>query len=486
MFTLTFLGHQGWLVSTATTNLLIDPLLTDGFGHGGLLGRLYPPRVLDFDAFPPIDAVVLSHEHDDHFDIPSLVQLDRAIPIYLSSRSSIAAHALVAELGFEVRPLAPDATVEIGDLRYHSYTCDHRGAGQGDEWDVFPMFVCDAGGHGSLLSSIDVATMVTELPGPVRVWAHAHNSTRTEFQRLRSHPSASMATSSDAAALLAAVLRRFAALEASHGVPEVAWVCGQGWSFPDERAWINHEAFPVTTTQIAEALACTSPSLQAHAPAPGSCVELEHGRVVATRSAQTWIRPAARDRWPDRRFAPEHESREYTPVSGRVESSAAELDALVVELDDLARHLYAGPVFRSLCSLPPTVAGVPAAIGFSLRIDDSDARVVLRYEPSACRFVPIPAGEQPERALLSGIECYASDLLAFARGRLSPSALCYAGRLRTWNHAPQRLWFSAYELWTWHHPLRRPDRAATLYRELLAAIPESDRRPKIWLRGQPR
>ena len=50
MFALTFLGHQGWLVETATTNLLIDPLLGDRMGHGGLLGEIYPPRKLELAA----------------------------------------------------------------------------------------------------------------------------------------------------------------------------------------------------------------------------------------------------------------------------------------------------------------------------------------------------------------------------------------------------------------------------------------------------
>lgn len=469
MFTLTFLGHQGWLISSATTNVLIDPLLTDSFGHGGSLGRLYPPRRVDLAGFPEIDAVVLTHEHDDHFDIPSINRLDRAIPIYLSARSSVAARGLLDELGFESRSLEPDCEVEIGDLRYRSFLCDHHEGLQGDEWDVFPMLVRDVAGHGSVLSSIDVSTLPLGIEHPPRVLVHAHNTTRAEFQRLGLRA----VTGSDAASQLATALRRLAMFDGCYGPPAAALICGQGWSFADERAWINHEAFPVTAAQIGDALALASPDTQVFAPAPGFTLELFEGRVVGVREAQPFIAPLPRERWPDRSFTPaDTASRDYQPATGRTSVDAAQLEALLVELEDFARYLYGTAVFRSLCSMPTRIDEVAAAVGFSLRVDDTDGREILRYEPGSCSFVREPEGD-PQRALLSGIECFATDLLAFMRGELSPSALCYAGRVRTWNRAPARLWFSPQELWMYGHPLRRVDRAAKLYRRLLAAEPSN-------------
>ena len=54
-------------------------------------------------------------------------------------------------------------------------------------------------------------------------------------------------------------------------------------------------------------------------------------------------------------------------------------------------------------------------------------------------------------------------------GEIAASALCYAGRLRFWNHSPRQLRISPRELWDFGHPLRRPDRAARLYQRLLAS-----------------
>jgi L-ascorbate metabolism protein UlaG (beta-lactamase superfamily) len=65
MFEVTFLGHQGWQLSADGTNLLLDPLLCEGFGHDprGNGFDVFPPRQIDFARCPPIDAVLFSHEH---------------------------------------------------------------------------------------------------------------------------------------------------------------------------------------------------------------------------------------------------------------------------------------------------------------------------------------------------------------------------------------------------------------------------------------
>jgi hypothetical protein len=99
MFEVTFLGHQGWQFSAAGSTLLLDPLLCDEFGHdpSGHGFDVFPPRRLDFTRCPLVDAVLFSHEHEDHLHIPSLEGLDRSIPIYLSVRSSSAARAIVQD-----------------------------------------------------------------------------------------------------------------------------------------------------------------------------------------------------------------------------------------------------------------------------------------------------------------------------------------------------------------------------------------------------
>jgi L-ascorbate metabolism protein UlaG (beta-lactamase superfamily) len=74
----TFVGHSTWLIQTAAANLLLDPMYSRRAGPLNLFG---PPRVrvpaVPFDALPRISTILLSHNHYDHCDLPTLRQLAR-------------------------------------------------------------------------------------------------------------------------------------------------------------------------------------------------------------------------------------------------------------------------------------------------------------------------------------------------------------------------------------------------------------------------
>jgi L-ascorbate metabolism protein UlaG (beta-lactamase superfamily) len=66
---LVWLGHASWLVQLGGLSLLIDPVLRDGI-FGGISRNGSAP--LAPDALPPIAAQLVSHNHYDHMDAPSL------------------------------------------------------------------------------------------------------------------------------------------------------------------------------------------------------------------------------------------------------------------------------------------------------------------------------------------------------------------------------------------------------------------------------
>ena len=74
----TFIGHSTFLIQTTAGNLLTDPMFSDRAGPFGLLGprRVRQPAVR-FDELPPIGTVLLSHNHYDHCDLPTLRKLAR-------------------------------------------------------------------------------------------------------------------------------------------------------------------------------------------------------------------------------------------------------------------------------------------------------------------------------------------------------------------------------------------------------------------------
>src|SRR6266852_7309515 len=66
---LTWLGHASFLVQLDGASLLIDPVFSDRIG--GLISRNVPAPLSAGD-LPPIDATLVTHNHYDHLDMPSV------------------------------------------------------------------------------------------------------------------------------------------------------------------------------------------------------------------------------------------------------------------------------------------------------------------------------------------------------------------------------------------------------------------------------
>lgn len=71
----TLLGHASVLVELDGATCLMDPVLSDPFEEGTVVSC--PQRTIDADRLPPIDILVVSHRHPDHFDLASLARVDR-------------------------------------------------------------------------------------------------------------------------------------------------------------------------------------------------------------------------------------------------------------------------------------------------------------------------------------------------------------------------------------------------------------------------
>lgn len=76
---LTFVNHSTFLIQTNGLNILTDPVWSKRVGPTSWLGikRKRPPG-LRFEELPPIDVVLLSHNHYDHLDLPTIEKLVKA------------------------------------------------------------------------------------------------------------------------------------------------------------------------------------------------------------------------------------------------------------------------------------------------------------------------------------------------------------------------------------------------------------------------
>lgn len=76
---ITMVGHASVLIQVAGLNILTDPVWSERAGPLRFLGpKRHTPPGIDFGALPPIDWVLLSHNHYDHMDLATLRRLQRA------------------------------------------------------------------------------------------------------------------------------------------------------------------------------------------------------------------------------------------------------------------------------------------------------------------------------------------------------------------------------------------------------------------------
>lgn len=79
----TWFGHSSVLVEIDGRRVLTDPVWGDRVSPSSFVGpsRFHPPPI-DLASLPALDAVVISHDHYDHLDMPTIVALEARAPRY--------------------------------------------------------------------------------------------------------------------------------------------------------------------------------------------------------------------------------------------------------------------------------------------------------------------------------------------------------------------------------------------------------------------
>ena len=132
-----FLGHATFLIDLGYVRLLTDPLLRHRIS--GLVWRHPRPRTeLDH----AVDAVLISHMHQDHLDLPSLRKLGRNVPLlvprraggWLGRRGFRNVHELrpgqsgaVSESAATGEPSGIHAALRPGEVRVRATLANHTG-----------------------------------------------------------------------------------------------------------------------------------------------------------------------------------------------------------------------------------------------------------------------------------------------------------------------------------------------------------------------
>lgn len=118
--TATWIGHSTVLLQTAGINILTDPFLSDRASPVPFAGpRRVRPPALDAETLPPIDLILLSHNHYDHMDLRALRHIARHHAPHVVTPAGNAKWIRRASPSFRIDELSWGGAVDSNGLRIH-------------------------------------------------------------------------------------------------------------------------------------------------------------------------------------------------------------------------------------------------------------------------------------------------------------------------------------------------------------------------------
>lgn len=455
---ITFLGHQGWRFENGGRSFLLDPILEE-IGNGAVTMPVWPQRRLDFGKLGPIEAVIVSHEHADHFSLETLAALPPQCRIYLSDLSSPAMTTAVAELGFTVVRFSALKPFSICGLELTALP----GLYNTLEPDTYGLLVRDSAG-ASFLTGIDTVSHPDVLRWlarhcPARTLDNLTNNFLEPRQALVNDPSAYTKSRAIVGGSVLEFLRDYA--------PRRAVVSGQGWCFKGSKAKLNHAFFSVDNHWVMQAARELAPSVDWYEGVPGMRFTLRGDDLAVDRAPEI-----GELLQPSRAFVPSvvQEPEPFAPWSGarnlppdrlrRVrEFVQNELGAgLCAHAPNLMQHLYYLK-FQEASRIAPTLG---------LTVRNAGSRETFELDYGLARFAALDASV-PRRAAV-GVEIWASDLELMIDAREDAFTIRESS-VKSWTHVPELIDESMLlEVFLWFTPRFRPNEFLAHYRARIAEL----------------
>ena len=155
---ITYVGHSSVLVAMDGVVLLTDPLFRRWVAH---LWRVVPP----VRELPEPDAVLVSHQHGDHLDARSLLQLGRGIRLVAPPG---AAQYLVRRGFGDVTEVRPGDELAVGPVTVRATYADHAGSSAGGRPGLAVGYLLEGARRVYFAGDTDVFPEMAEL-GPIDV-----------------------------------------------------------------------------------------------------------------------------------------------------------------------------------------------------------------------------------------------------------------------------------------------------------------------------
>ena len=116
-----FLNHSCLMLQTETTNILCDPWFKGtAFGNGWSLLHDNSHKINELE----FDYIWISHEHPDHFSIPTLLELKKSCTFLFQETKDKKVKKFLESKGHSVVELRHAEVTKIGDLEITCVVCD--------------------------------------------------------------------------------------------------------------------------------------------------------------------------------------------------------------------------------------------------------------------------------------------------------------------------------------------------------------------------
>jgi L-ascorbate metabolism protein UlaG (beta-lactamase superfamily) len=113
-----WIGHATWALRLGGKLVVTDPIWSRSIS--GVAPRLVPPGVA-LDAMPPIDVVLVTHDHRDHMDLPTLAKLpESATYVVPLGNASRVRHPNIVELDWWQTHAIGDLEITLVPARHWS------------------------------------------------------------------------------------------------------------------------------------------------------------------------------------------------------------------------------------------------------------------------------------------------------------------------------------------------------------------------------
>jgi L-ascorbate metabolism protein UlaG (beta-lactamase superfamily) len=122
-----WIGHSTTLIQTPHLNIITDPVLFDSIGPGVFGINTVTNPGLIIESLPPIDLILITHNHSDHLDLRSLhalVERQRSAPLTILLGRGVGPLLKSAGLS-SYAELDWDESVAVKDARVHFLEASH-------------------------------------------------------------------------------------------------------------------------------------------------------------------------------------------------------------------------------------------------------------------------------------------------------------------------------------------------------------------------